>query len=352
MSDPIVYTDEERKKFQDEVKAAANIENDGDVFKVQDYLGKWSASLATPNIAADYIKLKPEAKSDKSGYIKATNEDEAKTVVVDNVWASYPDIQKKKSLSDMVQLGLVKSQTVENAKVDGEIDFQNQDLKNEIGNALFTQIEPYLELDITPKPSYRSSDSSNTKLYQDIGTRSTTNDSSELGQISLGKKGFNYFATGIEGEGSVYMDPHTVKYDDEYVGSNGERYPAGWYVYGTIQKELATKPISEGQSEESLIQEVAKQYNTSPDKLTYSRNGDQVVFSKLIQRRVPYGINSSMLQTYDLPSLEEIAKAKGYKTIRGLTSLSQSSNQPQQQSQQQTQKGQQKQTTVGGGKVK
>jgi hypothetical protein len=317
MADPIVYTDEERKAFQDEVKAEAQ----KDIFNVQEYLGKWSASLATPNIAADYIKLKPEAKSDKSGYIKATNEDEAKTVVVDNVWASYPDIQKKKSLSDMVQLGLVKSQTVENAKVAGEIDFQNQALKDEIGNALFTQIRPYLEMDVTPKPVYRSSSSDSTeKSPFNINAAPVAGfPQDEMRTISLSNpKGGavepRLFKT--RKSGNKNMIPSYMEYlNKEQAGEN----PAGWYVFGKEAKEPSSKEIKPGESEEFVIEAYQRENKLNSDEFQYKKDGNKITFYKLVDAIAPYDLNIAEMKGYGVESLEAVAAQQKYKKIAGVS---------------------------------
>jgi hypothetical protein len=337
MSDPVVYTDEERQAFQDEVKAEAQ----KDIFNVQEYLGKWSASLATPNIAADYIKLKPEAKSDKSGYIKATRPEEAKTVVVDNVWASYPDIQKKKSLSDMIQLGLVKQETVEAAKMDGEIDFENQALKDEIGNALFTKIEPYLELDITPKPVYSSSNSRNVveKEFNINAQERPGGNPNAMQTIAISKsKGGSvppsYF---VDEYGQYNMTPSRIVYIDEkntgYVydtdengkvkkDKNGKplkkKAPAAWYIVGTIQKEAGSKAIEPGENEQAAISSYVAQKGGSPEDYTATKVGNEWQFYKLQTKQVPYERNKALMKNYGIESLEQVAADNGYREIAGM----------------------------------
>ena len=318
MADPLIYDDEERDLFQKEVKNAAA--KDNGIMEVQSYLDKWKESLATPSLVADYIKIKPEAKSDKTGYIKATDPAEAKTVVVENVWAGYQPVQKKKLLQDLVERGLVSKDTVNAAKMEGVIDFENKNLKDEIGNALYTKIEPYLEKDVSPKPVYRSSTTTpGNNKYDKLGTSPTGNDPGELGEIALEKKGFDYFKTGMKGENDIYLDADLLKYDDEYVGSKGEKYPAGWYVYGTIQKEMNTKPLpaSSASNADGAIALHSSQYNLDPNTISAQKEGDVWKFYKLERRRVPYNLNQARLETYGVDSIEAVAKSKGYKSVRG-----------------------------------
>lgn len=320
MADPLIYDDEERDLFQKEVKEAAA--QDNGIMEVQSYLDKWKESLATPNLVADYIKAKPEAKSDKTGYIKATNPAEAKIAVVENVWAGYQPVQKKKLLQDLVQSGLVSQDTVNAAKDDkGAINFENDALNLEIGDALYRKIEPYLEKDVTPKPVYRGGGGTTpgNNKYDKLGTASTSNDPSELGEIALEKKGFDYFKTGMKGENDIYLDADLLKYDDEYVGSKGEKYPAGWYVYGTIQKEMNTKPLpaSSASNADDAIAIQSSQYNLDPNTMSAEKEGDVWKFYKLERRRVPYNLNQARLETYGVDSIEAVAKAKKYKSVRG-----------------------------------
>lgn len=325
MADPIVYTDEERQAFQDEVKAEAK----KDIFNVQEYLGKWSASLATPNIAADYIKLKPEAKSaDKSGYIKATSPEEAKTVVVDNVWASYPDIQKKKSLSDMIQSGLVKQETVEAAKVDGKIDFENQDLKDEIGKALFTKIEPYLELDITPKPVRSGGGGGSTPKEKTKFAAQPIEGfpQDEMRKIALGDGqggGVEPRVFQTRYSGDKNMIPYYMEYlNAEQAKSAGGK--AGWYIFGKESKEASSKEIKPGESEEVLVDEYAAKNGINPGDVDYKREGNTIKFYKLENAIAPYDLNSAAMKLYGIDSIEQVAAQQRFKKIAGRSSGSQS----------------------------
>jgi hypothetical protein len=321
MADPIVYTDEERKKFQDEVKAEANIESGGDVFKVQDYLSKWSASLATPDILSDYIKLKPEAKSDKSGYIKETVPGEAQSVV-NSIWSKYEPIQQKKLLSDMLNNGEIKADIVNTAKdEEGNIDLQNSGLNKEVQNALLNRVKPFFEKDVTPKPVYRSSSSNSTeKSPFNINAAPVAGfPQDEMRTISLSNpKGGNVeprlFKT--RRSGNKNMIPSYMEYlNKEQAGEN----PAGWYVFGKEAKEPSSKEIKPGESEEFVIEAYQKENKLNSDEFQYKKDGNKITFYKLVDAIAPYDLNIAEMKGYGVESLEAVAAQQKFKKIAGVS---------------------------------
>jgi hypothetical protein len=328
MSDPIVYTDEERKKFEEEVKANAKVgytsQEDNGIMKTQGYLDNWRKSLATPDLAVDYLKIKPTAKDDKTGRIKATNEAEARTVVVDNVWAGYEDIQKKKLLSEMIQHGQIDATLVEAAKKqDGSIDFNNEALKKSVGDALFTKIRPYLEFEKTPAPVYSGGGGGSGSTKQDqfnYAAQAVPGFSTdEMRKISLGDpKGggveARLFQTRKSGKKNII--PYYMEYlNEEQAKSSGNQ--AGWYVFGKESKEDFSKEIKPGESEESLIADYASKNGMNANDVEYKRDGDKIKFYKLVDAIAPYDLNVSELKLYGINSLEDVARQQGFSKIAG-----------------------------------
>ena len=340
MADPIVYTDEERKKFQDEVKAEANIKSGGDVFKVQDYLSKWSASLATPDILSDYIKLKPEAKSDETGYIKETVPGEAQSVV-NSIWSKYEPIQQKKLLSDMLNNGEIKAEIVNAAKDNkGNINLQDSALNKEVQNALFNRVKPFFEKDVTPKPTYRSSPPNVVEKEFNVTAQNLAGGNPNAMQtISISKsKGGSVPPSSFRDKyGDYYMTPNRIVYVDEnHTGyeydtdengkpkkdKNGKflkkKAPAAWYIVGTIQKEAGSKAIEPGEDEQAVIAPFAAKNGGSPKDYTATKEGNVWKFYKLQTKQVPYEDNKALMKSYGVESLEQVAADNNYSEIAGM----------------------------------
>lgn len=343
MADPLIYDDEERGLFQQEVKDAAG--KDNGIMEVQSYLDKWKESLATPSLVADYIKIKPEAKSDKTGYIKATDPAEAKRVVVDNVWAGYQPVQKKKLLQDLVQSGLVSQDTVNAAKDDkGAINFENEGLKLEIGDALYDRIEPYLEKDVTPKPVYRGGGGGGTTPESPFTINSQPlpgGNPDYMQTVAISKKGGGSVPPSSfrDKYGTYNMTPDRIVYIDEkntgyeYVtDQNGkikkdssgkplkQKAAAGWYVVGKIQKEqsIGSKAVNANDTEANVISSFASSNNMNPENVAVKREGDVWKFYKLESKQVPYEDNKALMKNYGVESLEAVAAQSGnYKGIAG-----------------------------------
>lgn len=317
MADPIVYTDEERKAFQDDVKAEAQ----KDIFNVQEYLGKWSASLATPDILSDYIKLKPEAKSDKTGYIKETVPGEAQSVV-NSIWSKYEPIQQKKLLSDMLNNGEIKADIVNAAKDEkGNINLQDSTLNTQVQNALLNRVKPFFEKDVTPKPVYRSSSSNTTeKSPFNINAAPVAGfPKDEMRTISLSNPKGGAVEPRLlktRRSGNKNMIPSYMEYlNKEQAGEN----PAGWYVFGKEAKEPSSKEIKPGESEEFVIEAYQKENKLNSDEFQYKKDGNKITFYKLVDAIAPYDLNIAEMKGYGIESLEDVAAQQGYKKIAGVS---------------------------------
>ena len=304
MQDPLIYSDEERDAFQEEIKKAADIETGGGVNKVQDVLDKWQKSVETPNVVEDYKKVKPASK-DETGYVKKTTEDDFNKTVK-GLLTSYQKPQLKKLLKMYQDENRITQFTPE------DIDRNNQAVLGAIEAQMKVDLIPQKELDVTPKTYNRSTTTPKEPIFT-VGAESIYEDKSEMSKVNLATgKGANVppqnFVTGLQGEQSVYMIPQALQFDTATSNS-----PEGWYVYGKVQQERGTgKPNIIGDTAESVLAEIG-----NPQGFTTKLGGDGLWhFYQLVERRVPYELNKAVMQTYGINSLEEIAKSKKYQSVK------------------------------------
>lgn len=152
MQDPLIYTKEESDAFQKEIKDATLDANgnpkEGGIYEVQKVLDKWQKGVETPNVIQDYKKIKPVAKSDKTGYRKETSEEDFNNTVKAQL-TNYQKPQLKKLLKmyqDENRIGVANF-------TPQDIDDNNQDVLDAIEVEMREDLKGQKELDITPKTS-------------------------------------------------------------------------------------------------------------------------------------------------------------------------------------------------------
>ena len=171
MTDVNIYSDEERAAFEAEIDAANEKENP--VQEIQKVVDTWQKSLATPDVVALYKKQKPEAK-DKTGYLTATTEADAKQVV-DNIWINMKPIEKKKTLDRYVKEGKIDAVLADKFTDDnGTYDLNNTEMEKKVSELMFDEVKPQMEYDVTPYPVSSSSGGSGNEFNPDIPTIEST----------------------------------------------------------------------------------------------------------------------------------------------------------------------------------
>lgn len=313
MQNPLIYSDQEREAFQEEIKKAANIETGGGVNKVQEVLDKWQKSVETPNVVEDYKKIFKAQRQDKSPYLSVTPEKGFKAAVNAQL-ESYKTPQLKK---------IFKEYQDGNRIPDGiaieDLDNPDESIRNTALEAIRTEMEkdltPYMEVE---KSAYTGRTTTPKEPAFNIGTQSIYGDDTELSRINLSTgKGANVpaqnFDSGLSGEQSVYMIPQVLQFDTATSDA-----PEGWYIYGKVQQEKGTKPSVPGETAESVL----ASYGNPPGVTAELGQDGFWYFYELVQRRVPYELNKAVMQSYGINSLEEVAKNKKYKKIKRSSSTS------------------------------
>lgn len=302
MQDPLIYTDEDREAFDSEIKKAANIEEGGSVYKVQEVLDKWQKGVETPNVVEDYKKVKAIAK-DAKGYEKKTTEADFNAAVKAQL-TNYKAPQLKK----LLKMYQEQDRITPNFRPE-DIDAKDQKVLDAIETQMRVDLAPQKELDVTP---YTASARTPKEPVFNVGAESIYEDKSEMSKINLATgKGANVppqnLVTGLQGEQSVYMIPQVIQFDTATSDA-----PEGWYIYGKVQQEKGTKPNLPGDTADSVLAA-----SGNPEGITAELGSDgKWHFYELIERRVPYDLNRAAMQTYGINSLEEIAKKKKFKKIK------------------------------------
>ena len=307
MQDPLVYTDKEREEFQQSIKDAGNPDKNGSVQKVQEVLNQWQKGVETPNVVEDYVKVFKAQKQDQTPYLSKTPEENFKSAVKSQL-DSYKIPQQKKLLIKYKDANRIPdSINVE------DLDSPDETIKNAALEAIKTQMEVDLE---SKKELEKSAYTGSTRTPKEpqftIGTQGSENDDTELSKITLStSKGATVppqnLNSGLSGEQAIYMTPQLLQFDTATGG-----YPEGWYIYGKVQQEKGTKPKIDGDTEESVL---AAEGN--PSGVTAELGSDGLWhFYELSERRVPYDLNKAIMQSYGVNSLEEVAKKKGYKSVK------------------------------------
>lgn len=336
MTDVNIYSDEERAAFEAEIDAANEKENP--IQEIQKVVDTWQKSLATPDVVALYKKQKPEAK-DKTGYLVATTEADAKQVV-DNIWANMKPIEKKKTLDRYVKEGKIDpALAVKFTDSNGAYDLNNPDMETKVSQLMFEEVKPQMEYDVTPYP-IRSGDGSKNESPFTINSQPLPGGNPELMQtIAISKTGGGsvppsnfrdkYGTYNMTPDRIVYVDENNTGY--EYVtdengkikkDNNGkplkQKAAAGWYIMGKIQKEAGTKAIEPGESADAAIRSVADQKGWSVSDYTAKQENGQWKFYKLESKQVPYEDNKALMKNYGVESLEAVAAMNPqYKGIAG-----------------------------------
>lgn len=239
MRDPLIYTDEERAAFDEEIKKAADIKKNGGVNKVQEVLDKWQKGVETPNVVEDYKKVKPVAK-DKTGRRKETTEQDFNDAV-DAQLTSYQAPQLKKLLK-MYQ----DENRITPAFTSEDIDSNNQEVLDAIKAQMKVDLAPQKELDVTPI-TYRGGGGGGNKTEKiklvPFKNYSTSSGSESLAITNPSQRVFNF--TDVNGS-SIGISPDKVT-----MVSNFGNYPDGYYIVGqtTARKSDKTYLTKEEASE-------------------------------------------------------------------------------------------------------
>jgi hypothetical protein len=252
MTDINVYTDEERAEFEAQIDAANEKENP--IQEIQKVVDTWQKSLATPDVVALYKKQKPEAK-DKTGYLMATTEADAKQVV-DNIWVNMKPIEKKKTLDRYVKEGKIDAVLADKfTDENGTYDLNNAEMEKKVGELMFDEVKPQMEYDKTPVTysGGRSSGDGN-EFNPDVPTLEPTMQYQTTSQnggkydtyvVNIPPKAKMILA-GINGK-SMAVQSGSVKV--EMIGSNPWGLPQGTYITAAIDPSKMPELIKNTQKE-------------------------------------------------------------------------------------------------------
>lgn len=313
MRDPLIYTDEERAAFDEEIKQAANIEKGGGVNKVQEVLDKWQKGVETPNVVEDYKKIFKAQKQDQSPYLSITPEKGFKAAVNAQL-ESYKTPQLKKIFKEYQDGNRIPDGiTIE------DLDNPDESIRNTALEAIRTEMEkdltPYKEVE---KSAYTGSRASVDKKESASVQSNPTGDPSAAWRFSVPKSGQTEFAFDNGQGGVTKMTPLIVSYD----AADGQ-YPEGYYIYG-LKKQT---PYQENRDTRDEANSYAQEIENATDdqgnpkftdiSVVDNKDGTSTVkYTSVEIDRVPYAPNDATMKSRGFEGgLEATAKRGKYKKL-------------------------------------